>query len=76
MRKPQPKARQGIPTVKPARNRRSAEQMLVELRTHGSQRELLDQMHTRQQLYDLLRYAEYEQRDRQFHSTDDDHATS
>ena len=32
-------------------------------------------MHTRQQLYDLLRYAEYEQRDRQFHSTDDDHAT-
>jgi methylisocitrate lyase len=50
--------------------------MLVELRAHGSQRELLDQMHTRQQLYDLLRYAEYEQRDRQFHSKDDDHATS
>ena len=32
MRKPKPKARQGIPTVKPARNRRSAEQMLVELK--------------------------------------------
>src|SRR5438309_4619553 len=32
MRKPQPKARQGIPTAKPARNRRSAEQMLVELK--------------------------------------------
>lgn len=53
---------------------KAIEQMLLELRTHGSQRELLDRMLTRQQLYDLLRYAEYEQRDRQFHSTDDDHA--
>ena len=32
MRKPKPKTRQGIPTAKPARNRRSAEQMLVELK--------------------------------------------
>src|SRR5436190_18857501 len=32
MRKPKLKARQGIPTAKPARNRRSAEQMLVELK--------------------------------------------
>ena len=32
MRKPKPKARQGIPTAKPARHRRSAEQMLVELK--------------------------------------------
>jgi carboxypeptidase Taq len=32
MRKPKPKARQGILTAKPARNRRSAEQMLVELK--------------------------------------------
>ena len=54
---------------------KAIEQMLVELKTHGSQRDLLERMHTRQQLYDLLRYAEYEQRDRQFHSTDDDHAT-
>lgn len=53
---------------------RAIDQILLELRSHGSQRELLDRMHTRQQLYDLLRYAEYEQRDRQFHSTDDDHA--
>lgn len=53
---------------------RAIEQMLLELKTHGSQRELTDRMHTRQQLYDLLRYAEYEQRERQFHSTDDDHA--
>jgi methylisocitrate lyase len=50
------------------------EQVLIELKNHGSQRELLGRMHTRQQLYDLLRYAEYEQRDRQFHSSDDDHA--
>jgi methylisocitrate lyase len=53
---------------------KAIEQMLIELRSHGSQRELLDRMHTRQQLHDLLRYAEYEQRDRQFHSADDDHA--
>ena len=33
---------------------KAIEQMLVELRTHGSQRDLLDRMHTRQQLYDLL----------------------
>ena len=54
---------------------KAIEQMLVELKSHGSQRDLLERMHTRQQLYDLLRYAEYEQRDRQFHSMDDDHAT-
>jgi methylisocitrate lyase len=53
---------------------KAIEQMLVELKSHGSQRDLLERMHTRQQLYDLLRYAEYEQRDRQFHSMDDDHA--
>ena len=53
---------------------KAIERVLVELKNHGSQRGLLDQMHTRQQLYDLLRYAEYERRDRQFHSTDDDHA--
>ena len=55
---------------------KAIERVLVELRNHGSQRGLLEQMQTRQQLYDLLRYEEYEQRDRQFHSTDDDHATS
>lgn len=52
---------------------KAIEQVLVELRDHGSQRGLLDQMHTRQQLYDLLRYEEYEQRDRRFHSKGDDH---
>jgi methylisocitrate lyase len=53
---------------------KAIEHMLLELRNRGSQRGLLNQMHTRQQLYDLLRYAEYEQRDRQFHVMDDDHA--
>jgi methylisocitrate lyase len=53
---------------------KAIEQMLIELRAHGSQRDLLDKMYTRQQLYDLLRYEEYEQRDRQFHSKGDDHA--
>lgn len=50
---------------------KAIEQMLLELRNHGSQRELLDRMHTRRQLYDLLRYEEYEQRDRQFHAPGD-----
>jgi len=53
---------------------KAIDQLLAELRNRGSQRDLLEQMQTRQQLYDLLRYAEYEQRDRHFHSTDDDHA--
>jgi methylisocitrate lyase len=53
---------------------KAIEQVLIELRDQGSQRKLLDRMHTRQQLYDLLRYEEYEQRDRQFHSMDDNHA--
>jgi len=53
---------------------KAIEQVLFELKNHGSQRELLGRMHTREQLYDLLRYAEYEQRDRQFHSSEDDHA--
>jgi methylisocitrate lyase len=55
---------------------KAIDQLLAELRNRGSQRDLLEQMQTRQQLYDLLRYAEYEQRDRHFHSTDDDHAKS
>ena len=53
---------------------KAIDHMLAELRSRGTQRNLLAQMQTRQQLYDLLRYAEYEQRDRHFHSTEDDHA--
>jgi methylisocitrate lyase len=52
---------------------KAVEQMLSELRHRGSQRDLVDRMQTRQELYDLLRYAEYEQRDRRFHPQEDDH---
>lgn len=45
---------------------KAVDQMLVELRHRGSQRALLDRMQSRQQLYDLLRYPEYEQREREF----------
>jgi len=53
---------------------KAVEQMLSELRNRGSQRSLVERMQSRQELYDLLRYAEYEQRDRHFHSQEDDHA--
>jgi len=49
------------------------EQLLSELKHQGSQRNLLERMQTREQLYDLLRYAEYEQRDRRFHQMGEDH---
>jgi len=50
---------------------KAVEQTLRELKDHGSQRDLLSQMHTRQQLYELLQYEEYERHERSFHSTDD-----
>ena len=50
---------------------KAVEQVLRDLANHGSQRGLLDQMHTRQQLYELLQYEEYERRERSFRSTDD-----
>lgn len=50
---------------------KAVEQVLRGLADHGSQRDLLDQMHTRQQLYELLEYEEYERRDRSFRATDD-----
>jgi len=53
---------------------KAIEQLLLELRTHGSQRDLLGQMHHRQQLYELLQYEEYERRERSFRSSDDEAA--
>jgi methylisocitrate lyase len=50
---------------------KAVEQVLRDLANHGSQRDLLGQMHTRQQLYELLQYEEYERRERSFRSTDD-----
>lgn len=55
---------------------KAIEQVLQELKGYGSQRGSLSQMHTREQLYDLLRYADYEQRERQFHSPDDHESQS
>jgi methylisocitrate lyase len=51
---------------------KAIEQMLLELMNHGSQRDLLEQMHSRQRLYELLRYEEYERQERSFRSIDDE----
>jgi methylisocitrate lyase len=49
---------------------KAIEDVLTELKALGSQRDSLNRMLTRQQLYELLRYTEYEQRERQFRSGD------
>lgn len=41
--------------------------MLHDLKTRGSQQELLSRMQTRQEIYDLLRYADYEQQARELY---------
>jgi methylisocitrate lyase len=38
---------------------KAVEQALAELKANGTQRELLDRMQTRQELYELVRYADY-----------------
>ncbi|HJT31128.1 MAG TPA: methylisocitrate lyase [Pirellulales bacterium] len=45
---------------------KGVEAALAMIGDQGTQRELLDVMQTRQELYDLLRYEDYEARDRQF----------
>jgi methylisocitrate lyase len=45
---------------------RSARQALASIKQQGHQRELLPQMLTRQELYDLLGYTDYEARDRRY----------
>ncbi len=46
---------------------KAVEGLLIELRHLGTQRESLGKLQTRQQLYDLLRYADYERVDRDLH---------
>ena len=46
---------------------KAIETMLAELKALGTQQGLLNRMHTRQQLYELLRYSDYEKRDRDLH---------
>jgi methylisocitrate lyase len=45
---------------------RAAQRTLAELLEHGHQRDLLPDMLTRAELYDLLGYSDYEQRDRAY----------
>jgi methylisocitrate lyase len=45
---------------------KSIERGLAEIMQHGTQQPLLDQMQTRAELYDLLAYAEFEERDRRY----------
>jgi methylisocitrate lyase len=45
---------------------KAAESTLAILAADGTQRELLDLMQTRQELYDLLEYDSFEQRDREY----------
>jgi methylisocitrate lyase len=41
---------------------KAVEQLLADLKTHGTQQQWLSRMQTRRQLYDLLQYDEYERR--------------
>jgi methylisocitrate lyase len=45
---------------------KAAEETLIHLRDHGTQRDLLGRMQTRAELYDLLGYADWEARDRAY----------
>ena len=45
---------------------RAAEHVLTTLRDHGTQQGLLDQMQSRAELYDLLGYKDWEERDRAY----------
>jgi methylisocitrate lyase len=45
---------------------RAAEEALRALREHGTQRDVLDRMQSRAELYDLLGYSDWEKRDRAY----------
>ena len=47
---------------------RAAEQTLTALRDHGTQRDLLERMQSRAELYDVLGYSDWEARDRAYFS--------
>jgi methylisocitrate lyase len=50
---------------------KSVESALGEIAAHGTQRNLLDAMQTRDELYELLRYEDYDARDRGYFSGTD-----
>jgi methylisocitrate lyase len=47
---------------------RAAEQTLIALRERGTQRDLLERLQSRAELYDLLGYDDWEARDRSYFS--------
>ena len=49
---------------------RTAEDVLKTLRDEGTQNSLLDQMQTRAELYDLLGYKDWEERDREYFASE------
>ena len=49
---------------------KAIEFMLAELKSEGSQRALVNRMQTREQLYELLRYDDYERRDKESYEPD------
>jgi methylisocitrate lyase len=49
---------------------KAIETMLTTLKSAGSQQALLEQMQTRRELYDLLRYEDYESRSKEYHESD------
>ena len=51
---------------------RSIEKLLAELKMFGSQRDWLDHMMTRQELYDLLRYTDYQEQERKLYEHSDE----
>jgi methylisocitrate lyase len=51
---------------------RAIEMLLTELKMFGSQRDWLDHMMTRQDLYDLLRYTDDEEQGRRLHEHSDE----
>lgn len=49
---------------------KAVEVMLTELKSAGTQQGFLSRMQTREQLYDLLQYADYERRNKEWYETD------
>jgi len=54
---------------------KAVEAALAMLASEGSQTELLELMQSRQELYDLLGYHDYEARDRRFFESNDANLT-
>lgn len=54
---------------------RAVEKLLAELKMFGSQRDWLDHMMTRQELYTLLGYADYQEQERRLYEHSDEHTS-